>query len=172
MVRDKDGVSAALIFADLASRAASAGLTVEDRLNQLYRRHGLYLTTQRSFVFPGQAGKETMDRMMESLRESTPQTLDGSAIRVVKDYSIGQSREPGSAVVGRIDLPKSNVLGFHMENGSRLMVRPSGTEPKIKFYFEICETVQDSESVDEASVRASERLVSFVKSTMAMFAQE
>ncbi|MGC6416203.1 MAG: phospho-sugar mutase [Bradymonadia bacterium] len=172
LVRDKDGVSAALIFADLASRAASAGLTVEDRLNQLYRRHGLYLTTQKSFVFPGQAGKETMDRMMESLRDSTPQTLDGSAIHMVKDYGTGQSREVDTAVVGHIDLPKSNVLGFHMENGSRLMVRPSGTEPKIKFYFEICESVQDAESVDETSVRASKRLASFVQSTMAMFEQE
>ena len=113
-----------------------------------------------------------MDRMMESLRDSTPQTLDGSAIHMVKDYGTGQSRELDTAVVGHIDLPKSNVLGFHMENGSRLMVRPSGTEPKIKFYFEICESVQDAESVDETSVRASKRLASFVQSTMAMFEQE
>jgi len=167
IVRDKDGVSAALIFADLASRSMSQGQSLENRLNDLYRAHGLYETTQRSFKFPGQSGQAIMAQMMDQLRSNPPMELDGCEVREIKDYLISETVSLESGQQTNIDLPKSNVLGFHMRNGSRLMVRPSGTEPKIKFYFEICESVADGESIDDVRQRAMEHLDRFVSTTMA-----
>ncbi|MEE2757162.1 MAG: phospho-sugar mutase [Myxococcota bacterium] len=167
IVRDKDGVSAALIFADLASRSMAQGHSLESRLNQLYRTHGLYETTQRSFKFPGQSGQVIMAKMMDKLRSNPPTELDGCNVSEIKDYLISETKILESGEQTNIDLPKSNVLGFHMTNGSRLMVRPSGTEPKIKFYFEICEPVLDGESIDDVRRRAIDHLAQFVSTTMA-----
>ena len=167
IVRDKDGVSAALIFADLASRTLAQGRSLEDRLNELYRTHGLYETTQKSFKFPGQSGQVIMAQMMDRLRSNPPLELDDCAVVEIKDYLRSEGVSLGSGNMTVIDLPKSNVLGFHMSNGSRLMVRPSGTEPKIKFYFEICELVDDGELISLVRDRALVHLSRFVSQTMA-----
>jgi phosphomannomutase len=166
VVRDKDGVSTALIFADLAARCVQNGETVQDRLDGLYRKHGLYETAQLSFKFPGESGQVVMGEMMDSLRANPPSTLDGSDVEFLRDYRSREVRNCRNNETQEMTLPSSNVLGFHMYNGSRLMVRPSGTEPKIKFYFEVCEPVVDDEDICLAKDRAQCRLRAFMDKTM------
>lgn len=124
-VRDKDGISAALLVCEMAAYHKSKGKTLEDRLNELYEEYGYYIDDQDSFVFEGHEGIKEMNRIMDSLRNSDKNYFGriGNIARVI-DYSKGID-----------DLPVSNVLKFIFTNGSWMAVRPSGTEPKIKFYY-------------------------------------
>jgi phosphomannomutase len=167
VVKDKDGISAALVFADLAARCKSEGSSVMGRLEGLYRRHGLHLTAQMSFKFPGDLGQEKMLHIMAQFRANPPQKLDESELAFRRDYQNGTTTICATNEVQQLDLPSSNVLGFHMVNGSRLMVRPSGTEPKIKFYFEVCESVHPGELIESAHTRAQSRLEYFMESAVA-----
>jgi phosphomannomutase len=165
VVRDKDGVGAALVFADLAGYCRSQGLTVLDYLEEVQRRFGLYLSCQRSFRFPGTEGSELMSRLMQALRDRPPERLGGEAVVVVKDYERGLWRESGAERT--LGLPASNVIAFELANGSRVTVRPSGTEPKLKYYFELCEELGAGEPLQEATARGGRRLDALVEATIA-----
>lgn len=123
VVRDKDGVSSALLFCDLAAHAGEGG--VMGLLEALYARHGLYVSMQRSIVCPGDDGAAQIKAMMDTLRAHPPTELAGTAIASTVDLAEGG------------ELPPSNVLIYKLEGGGQVLARPSGTEPKIKFYFEI-----------------------------------
>ncbi|RMG09409.1 MAG: phospho-sugar mutase [Planctomycetota bacterium] len=125
-VRDKDGVGAALAVAELAAHLAAEGRTLLDALEDIAREYGLYASAQRSTVYPGTEGLRAMGAIMDGLRARPPATIAGARVIEVRDYLAG---------VG--GLPRSNVLGFHLEGGDRIIARPSGTEPKIKFYFDV-----------------------------------
>ena len=160
VVRDKDGVSAALLLCDLVSRCRQEGITVVERLGQIEARHGVYLTSQKSLVFKGASGQAIMAEMMDQLRADPPTSLMGQAVVAGSDYLTGQSWCAGSDAVTTLDMPASNVLSFYLADETRLMVRPSGTEPKIKFYFEICEPVTGGD-YRGARESAAKRLASF-----------
>lgn len=136
VVRDKDGISAALVFADLAARCKAEGVTVLDRLAALYRAHGLHATRQHSLKRPGAEGKAQIGAMMARLRADPPKTLDGVPVARVRDLLVGEARAAGGATAP-IGLPRSNVLAFDLADGGRVLARPSGTEPKLKLYFEV-----------------------------------
>lgn len=124
-VRDKDGVSAALLACEMAAYHKSRGKTLVDRLNELYEEYGYYIDDQDSFIFEGHEGIKEMNQIMDFLRSSEENCFKGTGtIEEVIDYSNGID-----------DLPVSNVLKFIFTNGSWIAVRPSGTEPKIKFYY-------------------------------------
>ncbi len=161
VVRDKDGVSAPLIFADLAARAKAEGATVLDRLAALYRRMGLYATRQKSLTLPGAAGKARIDSLMAALRADPPAEIAGVAVARVRDILTGQARAANGTVTA-IDLPKSNVLAFDLANGSRVLARPSGTEPKLKFYFEVRSTLGADEALAAGEARAEVALDALV----------
>lgn len=159
-VRDKDGIGAALAFADLAAWCRARGLSVSEHLAELQRRHGLYLTALRTFVFPGLEGARTIDAVMEGFRSDPPTIIGGLQVAVRKDYlrrvsASGDRDEP-------LDLPSSNVLAFLLDGGSRVTLRPSGTEPKIKYYFELRETVDRGEGMEAASKRGEARLAALI----------
>jgi len=157
VVRDKDGVSAALLFCDLVARCVESGCSVIDRLGQIENRHGVYLTSQKSLVFKGAAGQEIMTKMMDALRADPPRSLMDQAVVAGADYQSGISWRADAEGTTALEMPASNVLSFFLADESRLMVRPSGTEPKIKFYFEICEPVMGGD-FRSARVRGAERL--------------
>ncbi len=142
VVRDKDGVSAALVFCDLAAACKARGSSVMERLLEIYRRHGVYGSRQRSLVLPGEAGAARIGRIMDGLRGAPPQVVAGARVERVEDYL------PGAR------LPPSNVLAFELEGGARILARPSGTEPKVKFYFEVVVPLEGDLAQAEASAQA------------------
>jgi phosphomannomutase len=161
-VRDKDGVGAALVFADLAGWCRSRGITVLEHLEQIQRRHGLFLARQVSFRFPGIEGPATIARVMEGFRERPPSHVGEREVRLTKDYLEGMTR--GGGQEQRLTLPSSNVIAFDLGDGDRVTLRPSGTEPKIKYYFELRERPGSGESVEAARARGERRLESLIGS--------
>ena len=135
VVRDKDGVSAVLLFADLVSALKAEGRTVWDELTDLYERFGLHRSGQKSVVFPGATGKATMTSMMERARQAVPAEIAG--ISVDQHFDLLNGTAVGA---DPIDVPTSDVLVFMLADGSRIILRPSGTEPKIKLYLEVVES--------------------------------
>ncbi len=151
VVRDKDGISAALVFADLAGWCRARGVTPWDYLEEIQRAHGLFLSAQRSVTIPGAEGAATIAAIMDGFRARPPAAIGGLAVAETRDFHSGV---PG--------LPKSNVLAYLLEGGSRVTLRPSGTEPKIKYYFELVETPREAEPIPSAKARGEERLAALV----------
>jgi phosphomannomutase len=156
VVRDKDGVGTLLLAADFASHLKARGQTLWDAWDDLVRRYGFYLTRQRSLTLAGPEGKARIARIMASFRTEPPAAFDGLRVRASRDLLAG-TRTDADGVVSRIDLPPSDVLAFDLEGGSRVLVRPSGTEPKIKIYFEVCAAVGEG-TVADASAAAEARI--------------
>ena len=127
-VRDKDAVSAAIVTAEMALFCRSKGMSIMDYLNSIYEKYGYFKEAQISGVFKGQQGIEIMKKLMTDLRVKPFEKLGGLKISEVRDY------EKNISLHG-LTLPKSDVLQFILEDGSVISVRPSGTEPKIKFYI-------------------------------------
>jgi len=149
LVRDKDGVSAVLIFCELAAHAMAQGSSVAARLDALYREHGVFLTKQMSTLLPGSDGQEKMAAIMQGLRDKPPAQIGGFAVRSSHDLE-----------AGAMDLPPSNVLVYFLDGDRRIIVRPSGTEPKLKCYYEVREPVADGEDVSDALLRAEQEVES------------
>ena len=109
--------------------------TLLDKMNEIYSEYGCYLHRQLSFAYEGQSGMETMNEIMTSLRNEPPKTIGGYNVTVVNDYLTSKSTCIKCGEVKEITLPKSNVIGFELDGGNSVIVRPSGTEPKIKVYL-------------------------------------
>lgn len=153
LVRDKDGISAACLFAELAAVCKAAGRTILDELEDISRRYGLYVSSQRSVTVSGADGVARMAAHMQKLRASMPKRIGGLEVLASRDYVKGV-RTDASGTTTKLALPTSDVLTFELEGGDRVIVRPSGTEPKIKFYFDHREPVKEDESLAVARERA------------------
>ncbi len=154
-VRDKDAVSAATMAAEMALWNVAQGRTVLDHLNDIYARFGYYEETLISQYFKGQSGQQVMAGLMTSLRETPPSALGGVTVSALKDYKDGTTRNLLTEEMDTdIDLPSSNVLQFVLEDGSLITARPSGTEPKIKFYASICGDKKDDLATAKKKVSA------------------
>ena len=136
-VRDKDGVSTSVLICEMAAFYKAEGKTLGDRMNELYAEFGTYRNFVDNFAFEGSAGVETMKGIMTSLRETPPAELLGRKLLLMNDYLIGESHSIETDMKEPIDLPRSNVLKFVYEGDLSVMVRPSGTEPKIKIYYTV-----------------------------------
>lgn len=151
MVWDKDGLSALIAFAQLTAELAAKGQTIWDRLEEIYRQHGFYLNQQVSIALTSESGVPTIG---ERLRASAPTQIAGRALVSVDDLSLGRRYfADGSQQV--IELPSSDVLIYRLEDGARVIVRPSGTEPKVKCYYEVVEQFVASDSLEEVQGRAA-----------------
>ena len=148
-VRDKDGVNASLLLCEAACVCMQEGITLYDRLQQLYARYGAYSDRVTSRTLPGKDGVSRMRAIMRGLRENPPQAFGNIRVTAVRDYLTGVRTQEGKT--SKIDLPASDVLYFELEGGSWLCVRPSGTEPKIKLYVSArAETLALSDAMAEA----------------------
>lgn len=148
-VRDKDAVAALAVAAECAAWAADNGSSMWDLLMDIYVKYGLYKESMVSITRKGQEGVAQIASMMKQFRENPPRTLIGSAVVEIRDYSIQKKWVNG--VEHPIDLPKSDVLQFLTADGTIVSVRPSGTEPKIKFYFGLCAPLASKAQFEEVS---------------------
>ncbi|MFT6818060.1 MAG: phosphomannomutase [Myxococcota bacterium] len=159
VVGDKDGISAALIVADMAAAEKAEGRTLLDRLTVIYRRYGLHAGHQEARTLPGASGAERMAAIMQRLRTDPPTSVDGVKLESMIDVQSGTSRVFADGVKAPIlHLPPSNVLAFYFSDGSRVLARPSGTEPKIKFYFELVVKMRSNGKLATAKRRAQPKL--------------
>ena len=133
-VRDKDAVIASMLAVEVAAWYRSRGMTLYDGIQELYRTYGYSYERTTSFAMPGKDGMEKMAKTMRSMRENTPWELAGKKVAAVRDYD-SSIRTAADGTTQKLDLVRSNVLFFEIEDGSWAVVRPSGTEPKIKVYF-------------------------------------
>jgi phosphomannomutase len=153
-VRDKDGISAAVAFADLAAAAMTDGATVWDRLHALYRRHGMWVSNQVSVVRPGTEGAAEISAAMEKVAGDPPTNLAGTPITGVTDYGRNAGHRPRY-------LPATKLVEFELGDLGRLLVRPSGTEPKLKIYGDLrgdAEHVVDLEDLERGLLARADEL--------------
>ncbi len=144
-VRDKDAVNAVMLACEAAAWYAARGMTLLDAVNALYDKYGWYRNDLRSFTFEGESGMHTMQAIMARLRSDVPFVIAGHGVNRVVDY---QNDDTG--------LPKADVLEYRLENGAKLMVRPSGTEPKIKVYLSaVGKSAAEADAVNAALAAAA-----------------
>ncbi len=147
-IRDKDAVSAVAILCEMAAYEKSKGRTLFDKLIELYVRYGFYYENLISITKKGMNGQAEIAKMMEGYRQSPPTHIDGEAVATLLDYELGVGKNLMTGDTWKIQLPKSNVLQFITESGTKISARPSGTEPKIKFYFSVHTALQDKAGFD------------------------
>jgi phosphoglucomutase len=152
-VRDKDAVVACLMFAEMTAWYKSQNKTLLDGLTGIYLKHGLYREKLISLTKKGKEGAAEIRRLMNSYRSDPPVTLGGEKVILMKDYLDGSELDIPQATKTGIDFPVSNVLQFITETGSVISARPSGTEPKIKFYISVNAEIPDSQSLMKGEIR-------------------
>ncbi len=150
-VRDKDAVAACSMIAEIAAWAAEQGKTFFDVLVDLYTEYGFYKEGLLSVVRKGKSGAEEIQQMMKDYRDNPPSEINGSKVVCIKDYKLHESTDTVTGKKEPITLPASNVLQFFTADGNKVTVRPSGTEPKIKFYFGVKGDLENKESFDKAN---------------------
>ena len=136
-VRDKDAVSAVALLSEMAAYEKDKGSSLYDKLIDLYVQYGLYYESLISITRKGMRGQEEIAEMMQGFRSSPPSILNNSLVLQLLDYELQVGKNLATGETWKIDLPKSNVLQFILEDGTKISARPSGTEPKIKFYFSV-----------------------------------
>ena len=134
-VRDKDAVTASLLLTEMAAHYYAKGMTVLDALQALYAKHGYYGEKTHNLVMPGLDGLADMAKLMKTLRETPPAEISGVKVVQFKDYSDGSVTDCATGAKSTMELTGSNVLRFELADGTSIIVRPSGTEPKIKVYI-------------------------------------
>ena len=125
-----------MLICEMTAYYKTQGKTLIDVLNELYEKYGYYRCTQKGFNCEGQSGMARIKEIMTTLRENPPKSAAGLNVELIKDYGTSLATDTKTGAQTTIKLPKSNVLAYHLEGGSSLIVRPSGTEPKIKVYLE------------------------------------
>ncbi len=158
VARDKDGIGTALVVADMAAWCKARGTTLLGYLEEVQREHGLFVAKQFNATLPGASGLAIIREIMAGFRSHPLNRLGTFAITASNDYQAQMRFEGGKR--GTLTLPSSNVLSYELAGGGRVTLRPSGTEPKIKFYFELREAMAAGESMADARARADQNLAS------------
>ncbi len=162
-VRDKDAITSALLACEIATYAKANGTSFYKELLELYTKHNFYKEHLISITKKGMDGAAQIQQMMVDLRENPPKEIDGEKVTFAYDYDTSVCKNLLDGSQSTIDLPKSNVLIFYTENGTRVAARPSGTEPKIKFYFSVntaLDTVENSEATEKELDAKIQRIIS------------
>ena len=157
--RDKDAVSAVSLMAEAAAWAKEKGMNFIQMLQDIYVKYGFSREAGISLVRKGKSGAEEIQAIMKQFRENPPKAIAGSAIEVIKDYADLSIKNGAGEVTGKLDFPvTSNVLQFFTADGTKISVRPSGTEPKIKFYVEVKEAMASAADYDKAIAAAEAKI--------------
>lgn len=150
-VRDKDAVVASMLICEMAAFYASKGKNLVDVLNSLYEKYGYYLCTQKNFAFEGEKGMEDMSAIMNSLRENPLKKVGEVKVKEFDNYKDSVSKDLLTGEEKSITLPSANVIAFKLEDGCKAVIRPSGTEPKIKiYYFVLAENEEKARKREES----------------------
>jgi phosphoglucomutase len=160
-VRDKDAISAALLACDLHAHMKAKGSSIYDYLLDTYLRYGCFQETLVSETKKGRKGAEQINQFMHRLREETPLAIGHYSVVKIEDFLKGIAKDH-LGEIRNIELPKANVLKFHLSNGATVAIRPSGTEPKIKFYFSVnaaLTSIEDYPSLQKKLIQQCEELM-------------
>lgn len=157
-VRDKDAVVASMLICEVAAFYKNQGLSLLDAINSIYNKYGLFLQSQESFTLEGKSGMQKMMEIMTNLRETNITDIGGFKVIKFCDYYTQMEHDYQKNTKNDIKLPKSDVLCYYMENGSSVILRPSGTEPKIKAYYSVVEN-----NIDKSKETLSHLSKEFVK---------
>ncbi len=163
-IRDKDAVSAVAILCEMAAYEKAKGRSLFDKLIELYVQYGFYYENLISITKKGMNGQAEIAKMMEDYRQSPPTMIDGEAVTTLLDYELQVGKNLETGETWKINLPKSNVLQFITANGSKISARPSGTEPKIKFYFSVNTILKDKASFDITYQMLQEKIKAIISS--------
>lgn len=161
-VRDKDAVISCCIIAEMAAWAAESGKTFYDILIDLYAEYGFYKEDLLSITKKGKSGAEEIQQMMADYRNNPPLNINGSKVIMIKDYKLQSSVDCLKNTTEKIDLPQSNVLQFFTEDGSKITVRPSGTEPKIKFYFGVKDLLPSKDEFETVNKKLEAKIEAII----------
>lgn len=162
-VRDKDAVLSCTLMAEIASWAKNRNLTLEDLLIDIYTKYGYYLEGLKSITKTGLKGLEEIKVMMENFRYKTPESINGVKIAMVHDFLKSQTIDKISDLRYQIELPKSDVLQFDLVDGTKITVRPSGTEPKIKFYVSVKDQLNNPEDYISKTEELKKKINSYIE---------
>lgn len=163
-VRDKDAVSAVAIICEMAAVEKDKGRTLFDKLLDLYMQYGFYYEELISITKKGMNGAKEIAAMMQQFRDNPPKEIAGSKVASLLDYESLEQKNIHTGEVLKLDFPKSNVLQFILENGDKISARPSGTEPKIKFYFSVNTVLDDVKNFDEKLQHLQKRIQDIIAS--------
>ncbi len=157
-VRDKDAVSAVAFLCEMAAYEKEQGKPLYDKLIDLYVKYGFYLEKLISITKKGMRGQEEIAEMMQGYRDAPPKIINGSPVVQLLDYQLQVGKNLQTGESHAITLPQSNVLQFILEDGTKISARPSGTEPKIKFYFSVHTKLESKERYDETHALLEARI--------------
>jgi len=157
-VRDKDAVTATLLACEIAAKMKAEGKSFYQKLLELYTEHGLFREELISLVKKGIKGEQEIKQMLVDLRENPWEEIDGEKVVLVEDYHASTARNVLERNESVIDIPKSNVLIYYTENGTKIAARPSGTEPKIKFYISVNSQLDDIQNYDAENQKLSDKI--------------
>ena len=158
LIRDKDAVSAVALLCEMAAYEKSKGKTLFEKLIELYIQYGFYYESLISITKKGMNGQKEIAEMMETYRLQPPALLAGSPVVSLLDYQLQQATDLVTGEKTSIQLPKSNVLQFITADGSKISARPSGTEPKIKFYFSVQAPLSNKEDFERVQVQLKDKI--------------
>jgi phosphoglucomutase len=161
-VRDKDAVSAVALLCEMAAYEKDKGRSLYQKLLDLYVQYGCFQEHLISITKKGMNGQKEIAEMMETYRRQPPAVLGGVSVAKLLDYQQQQGRNLATGESFAIDLPKSNVLQFVLEDGSKISARPSGTEPKIKFYFSVNARLDDAGNYKAVQQQLMDRIKSII----------
>lgn len=161
-VRDKDAIISCAMLAELVAYAKDQGMTLFDMLMDIYMQFGLYREHLISIKRTGKKGAEEIQQMMADLRANPPKEICGSEVVTMLDYQSLKATDISSGDFRDLDFPKSNVLQFFTEDGSKISARPSGTEPKIKFYFSVNAPLDSKEKFDEVYAQLGDKIQNII----------
>jgi len=162
-IRDKDAVSAVALLCEIAAYEKSKGKTLFDKMIELYIQYGFYYENLISITKKGMNGQQEIKDIMEGYRQSPPVTIDGEAVVTLLDYELQVGKNLQTGESWKLNLPKSNVLQFITAKGSKISARPSGTEPKIKFYFSVNTELKDKASFDSKYQMLQDKINGIIK---------
>ncbi len=163
-VRDKDAVMSCALLAETAAWSKNNGKTLYQELIDIYVEFGFYKEKLISIVKKGKSGAEEIQKMMDNFRNKPPQTINNSNVMLIHDFEKQKTFDQISHLRYEINLPKSNVLQFILKDGSKISIRPSGTEPKIKFYFGVQDKLEKREDFEKANKLLDDKIDNIIKS--------
>ncbi len=163
-IRDKDAVSAVAMICEIAAVEKQKGRTLFEKLMELYVKYGFYYEKLISLTKKGMNGSKEIAEMMQGYRENPPNEIAGSKVKELYDYQLQTKKNLLTGDTEKINLPKSNVLQFITEDGSKISARPSGTEPKIKFYFSVHTSLENVSDFDETQKNLQGRIDNIISS--------
>ncbi len=161
-VRDKDAVSSCALLAEMTAWAKDQGMSVFDLLVEIYKEFGCYKEGLISITKKGKSGAEEIQQMMENIRANPPKSIQGSTVNKLFDYQLQEVTDLATGKKATLDFPKSNVLQFTTEDGTKVSARPSGTEPKIKFYFSVKAPLADAKEYDNVQKQLDEKIKNII----------